>query len=62
MYIHIKTKYQETALLVLSDPFWLTIWQLKWITIPIKPHIFKYKCKYKSQYLYSQCVTISIPH
>ena len=50
MYMYIKTKFNETGLSPLSEPFWLTIKQLKWITIPIKPHIFKYECKYKSQY------------
>ena len=50
IYIYIKTKYNETGLSPLSELFWLTIKQLKWITIPIKPHIFKYECKYKSQY------------
>ena len=50
MYIYTKTKYNETGFSPLSEPFWLTIKQLKWITILIKPHIFKYECKYKSQY------------
>ena len=50
MYIYIKTKYNKTVLSPLSEPFWPTIKQLKWITTPIKPHFFKYECKYKSQY------------
>ena len=43
-------KYNKTGLSPLSKPFWPTIKQLKWITIPIKPQIFKYECKYKSQF------------
>ena len=37
MYIYIKTKCNETGLSPLSVPFWLTLKQLKWITIPVKP-------------------------
>ena len=62
MYIYIKTKYKEIGISPLLEPFWLTIKQLKCITIPIKPHIFKYGCKYKSQYYYSQCIPINMPH
>ena len=62
MYIYVKTKYNETGVSALSEPFWPTIKQLKWIAIPIKPHIFKYKCQYKSLDLYSQYVSINIPH
>ena len=46
MNTYIKVKYNKTGL----SPFWPTSKQLKWITILIKPHIFKYECKYKSQY------------
>ena len=53
-------KYNETGLSPLSEQFWLTIKQLQRIINPIKPYIFKYECKYKSQY--SQCVPINIPH
>ena len=52
MCIYIKTKYNKAGLSVLSEPFWLTIKQFKWVTIPIKPNNFKHECKYKykSQY------------
>ena len=43
-------KYNEAGLSPLSETFWLTINQLKWMTIPIKTHIFQYECKYKSQH------------
>ena len=46
MYIYIKTKYNETGLSALSEPSWLTISSIS----AEKPHIFKYECKYKSQY------------
>ena len=36
-----KVKYKETGLSPLAEPSWFTIKQLKWITIPIKPQIFK---------------------
>ena len=45
MFIYIKTKYNETELSLLSDPFWLTIKQLKWLIIPIKPHTSEHECK-----------------
>ena len=50
MYMYIKTKYNKTGLSPLSESFWLTIKQLKWITIAIKPHIFKCECKSKFQF------------